>query len=290
MIISLIKLNMKKVTFFDKRILTKFWGYFSVISGIISFIYLFNFLPATCEKCNLWIGISCVIILIIIYFSIWIYVNKLKNVKIDIDGSNVIIKEGDIFKEDGYKVIGFNEYFDTQVDNKMISEHSLNGIIIKKICGNNTEELDKYIVEQSDSEDIVAKNVERRKGGKKIKYKLSSTIVYDEYLLTAFSKFDVENRANLTMPEYIEFLINFWDRVNRIYAQKNVSVPIFGSGITRIKEHKNITDEDLLKIMLWTFKLSEYRFKYPAKLTIIIHKDKIDEINLLDVESMEKGL
>ncbi|MDD4405275.1 MAG: DUF6430 domain-containing protein [Parabacteroides sp.] len=187
-------------------------------------------------------------------------------------------------------VIGFNEYFDTQVDNKMISEHSLNGIFIKKICGNNTEELDKYIVEQSDSEDIVAKNVERRKGGKKIKYKLSSTIVYDEYLLTAFSKFDVENRANLTMPEYIEFLINFWDRVNRIYAQKNVSVPIFGSGITRIKEHKNITDEDLLKIMLWTFKLSEYRFKYPAKLTIIIHKDKIDEINLLDVESMEKGL
>lgn len=290
MIISLIKLNMKKVTFFDKRILTKFWGYFSVISGIISFIYLFNFLPATCEKSNLWIGISCVIILIIIYFSIWIYVNKLKNVKIDIDGSNVIIKEGDIFKEDGYKVIGFNEYFDTQVDNKMISEHSLNGIFIKKICGNNTEELDKYIVEQSDSEDIVAKNVERRKGGKKIKYKLSSTIVYDEYLLTAFSKFDVENRANLTMPEYIEFLINFWDRVNRIYAQKNVSVPIFGSGITRIKEHKNITDEDLLKIMLWTFKLSEYRFKYPAKLTIIIHKDKIDEINLLDVESMEKGL
>ena len=290
MIISLIKLNMKKVTFFDKRILTKFWGYFSVISGIISFIYLFNFLPATCEKSNLWIGISCVIILIIIYFSIWIYVNKLKNVKIDIDGSNVIIKEGDIFKEDGYKVIGFNEYFDTQVDNKMISEHSLNGIFIKKICGNNTEELDKYIVEQSDSEDIVAKNVERRKGGKKIKYKLSSTIVYDEYLLTAFSKFDVENRANLTMPEYIEFLINFWDRVNRIYAQKNVSVPIFGSGITRIKEHKNITDEDLLKIMLWTFKLSEYRFKYPAKLTIIIHKDKIDEINSLDVESMEKGL
>jgi hypothetical protein len=128
------------------------------------------------------------------------------------------------------------------------------------------------------------------KGVKKIKYKLSSIVVYDEYLLTAFSKFDDENRAYLTMPEYIEFLINFWDRVNRIYAQKSVSVPVFGSGITRIKEHKNITDEDLLKIMLWTFKLSEYRFKYPAKLTIIVHKDKIDEVNLLDIESIKKGL
>ncbi|MFT4073655.1 MAG: DUF6430 domain-containing protein [Dysgonamonadaceae bacterium] len=281
---------MKKVPLYDKRILTKFWGYFSIISGLISFIYLFDFLPDACKKCNLCIGVSCVIILIIIYISIWICVNKLKNVKIQIDGSNVIVKEGDIFKEDGYKAIGFNEYFDTQVDNKIISEHSLNGIFIKSICDNNTEELDKYIAEQCDDDDILEKESNRQNGGKTIKYKLSSIIVYEEYLLTAFSKFDDKNRAYLTMPEYVEFLINFWDRVNRIYAQKNVSVPIFGSGITRIKEHKNITDEDLLKIMLWTFKLSEYRFKYPAKLTIIIHKDKIEEINLLDIKSIEKGL
>lgn len=281
---------MKKVPLFDKRILTKFWGYFSIISGIISFIYLFDFLPDTCKKCNLWIGISCVIILIIIYISIWICVNKLKNVKIQIDGSNVIIKEGDIFKEDGYKAIGFNEYFDTQVDNKIISEHSLNGIFIKSICANNTGELDKYIAEQCDDDDILEKESNRKNGGKTIKYKLSSIVVYEEYLLTAFSKFDDKNRAYLTMPEYIEFLINFWDRVNRIYAQKSVSVPIFGSGITRIKEHKNITDEDLLKIMLWTFKLSEYRFKYPAKLTIIVHEDKISEINFLNIKSMENGL
>ena len=281
---------MKKVTLFDKRILTKFWGYFSIISGIISFVYLFNFFPDACEKCNLWVGLLCLILLVFIYLSIWICVNELKNVKIQIDGSSVIIKEGDLFEEEGYKAIGFNEYFDTQVDNRIISEHSLNGIFINTICANKTKELDKYITEQCDDDDIIEKGVNRKNGGKAIKYKLSTIIVYKEYLLTAFSKFDDKNRAYLTMPEYVEFLINFWDRVNRIYAQKSVSVPIFGSGITRIKEHKNITDEDLLKIMLWTFKLSEYRFKYPAKLTIIIHKDKIDEINLLDIESMGKGL
>ena len=270
---------MKKVSFFDKRILAKFWGYFSIISGIISFIYLFDFVSEACKKYNLWIGLFCLIILILIYLKIWEHVNKLKNIKIDIDGSNVIIKEGDIFEEDGYKAIGFNEYFDTQVDNKIISEHSLNGIFIKTQCANNIKELDKYILEQCDHDDIIDKAVCRKNGGKTIKYKLSSIIVYKEYLLTAFSKFDDKNRAYLTMPEYIEFLINFWDRVNRIYAQKSVSVPIFGSGITRIKEHKNISDEDLLKIMLWTFKLSEYRFKYPAKLTLIVHQYTIDEVN-----------
>ena len=92
------------------------------------------------------------------------------------------------------------------------------------------------------------------------------------------------------MPEYLEFLIKFWDEINRVYAQKSVNVPVFGSGITRIKEHRNISDEELLKIMLWTFRISEMRFKYPAKLTIIIHKDKINKINLLDIKMAKNGL
>jgi len=85
-------------------------------------------------------------------------------------------------------------------------------------------------------------------------------------------------------------MINFWDRVNSVYALKSVSTAIFGSGITRIKNHKNISDEDLLKIMLWTFRISEMRFKYPAKLTIVIREDKIDQINLLDIKSARNGV
>ena len=92
------------------------------------------------------------------------------------------------------------------------------------------------------------------------------------------------------MPEYLEFLIRFWDRVNKVYAQKSVATPIFGSGITRITGHKNISDEDLLKIMLWTFRISEMRFKYPAKLSIIVHRDKIDQINLLDMKLLNNGV
>jgi hypothetical protein len=92
------------------------------------------------------------------------------------------------------------------------------------------------------------------------------------------------------MPEYLEFLINFWDNVNNVYAQQSVCTPIFGSGITRIKGHKTICDEDLLKIMLWTFRISEMRFKYPAKLIVVIHKAKIARINLLDIKSARNGV
>lgn len=155
---------------------------------------------------------------------------------------------------------------------------------------NSTTCLAFFILSRRFEEDELLEVNHKRKVGKTQKYSLGTIFVNNDYLLTAFSKFDDKNRAFLTMPDYLAFLINFWDKVNRIYAQKSVSVPIFGSGITRIKEHKNISDEDLLKIMLWTFRISEMRFKFPAKLTIVIHKDKIDKINLLDIKSARNGL
>lgn len=279
-----------KVNLFNKGVRNKFWVYFSVISGILSFILLFNIVPDEYKDYLKCFGYISFILLIIIYIIIWIRANCLTDVNIDVDGSTVNIKSGDLFSQDGYKVIPFNEYFDTVVDEKIISSSSLNGIFINNYSNTAINDLDNHIIQNTDNEDVLNPNTQRRLGGKVVKFKLSTIIVFNEYLLTAFSKFDEHNKAVLTMPEYIEFLINFWDRVNRIYAQKSVSVPIFGSGITRIKEHKNISDEDLLKIMLWTFKLSEMKFKHPAKLSIIIHKDKIDKIDLFNLKSTELGL
>jgi len=216
--------------------------------------------------------------------------NNLTNINIDIDCSNVNVKCGDLFTEEGLKAIPFNEYFDTLVDEKVISSKSLNGIFINKYFNGRVNGLDDFIVENSDELDIINPQKNRRLGGKNVQFKLSTIIVYEKFILTAFSKFDEHNKATLTMPEYIEFLINFWDRVNRVYAQRPVAVPVFGSGVTRIKEHKNISDEDLLKIMLWTFKLSEMKFKHPAKLTIVIHQGKIGQINLFDIKSIELGI
>jgi hypothetical protein len=279
-----------KVNFLNKGVRNKFWVYFSVISGILSFILLFNVVPEDYKDYLTCFGFIIFIILILVYIVIWIRANYLTNVKIDIDGSTVIIKSGDLFSEDGLKVIPFNEYFDTIVDENIIASSSLNGIYINNHLTTSIQDLDNFIIQKTDNDDVENANANRKLGGKVVKYKLSTIFVFNDYILTAFSKFDSFNKAVLTMPEYIEFLINFWDRVNRVYAQKSVSVPIFGSGITRIKEHKNINDEDLLKIMLWTFKLSEMKFKHPAKLSIIIHKDKISKIDLFNIKSTELGL
>lgn len=278
---------MRKVSLMDKSLIKNFQEKISFISTVVSLALIFFEIPT-----NLKIGAAIVfsISLIIFYLIMWASANMLQAVELNIEGSLVTVKVGDIFKERGWKVISFNEYFDTVVDNKMISEHSLNGIFINQHLSMSRTQLDAHISSYSFEEDERSTVNAERPAGKKQKYNVGTLCVCEDYLLAAFAKFDKDNRAILTMPEYLEFLINFWDRINKVYAQQSVSVPIFGSGITRIKEHKNISDEDLLKIMLWTFRISEMRFKHPAKLSIIIHKDKISRINLLDIKSAKNGL
>ncbi|HDV6326107.1 TPA: hypothetical protein RJR39_002161 [Burkholderia cenocepacia] len=276
-----------KVKFFDRNVIKKSIKIIAGVSTSLSATLLFVDIPSGYK---IKAGIAFLITLVVIHVVTWIRANLLREISIDIEGSSVNIISGDIFKQSGLKAIAFNEYLDTQVDNIIISRASLNGIFIESQLNEPVTKLDDYIENfQFDDGDILETNVQRRTG-KTTRYRLGTICVYNDFLLTAFARFDAKNQANLTMPEYLEFLINFWDKVNKVYAQQSVSATIFGSGITRIKGHRTISDEDLLKIMLWTFRISEMRFKYPAKLTIVIHESKIDQINLLDIASVKNGV
>ncbi|MEP3341970.1 MAG: macro domain-containing protein [Hyphomicrobiales bacterium] len=276
-----------KVTIFDKQVRDSFSKIAAGIGAALSTLLLFVSIP---DDCKLYSLFGLALVLFIIYLVIWWHANSLKEVVIKIDGTTVTVKSGDIFNEEGLKAIAFNEYFDTVVDNILISERSLNGIFLSSKLNGTIPELDAEIERYPFEEGEILQQEAPRTDGKKVKFRLGTIFVKDDFLLTAMSKFDTSNRANLTMPEYLEFLINFWDRVNKVYAQRSVVTPIFGSGITRIRGHRNISDEDLLKIMLWTFRISEMRFKYPAKLTIVVHTSKIDQVNLLDLKSLRNGV
>ncbi|AIX52585.1 DUF6430 domain-containing protein (plasmid) [Klebsiella pneumoniae] len=278
---------MSKVSLCDKQVFNEFKGYASLLFGFIGAVVIFVDIPANQKIAA---GLACIAVLIIAYLWLWYRANSLREINLTIEESTVIIKTGDIFKQEGLKAIAFNEYFDTQVDERIIAGSSLNGKFINEHLSCTVSELDDYISNyRFDAEEIKDRNEERIEG-KKQKFEIGTICVYGDYILTALSKFDEHNVAHLTMPEYLGFLISFWDKVNRVYAQKSVSVPIFGSGLTRIKGHKIIDEQDLLKIMLWTFRISEMRFKHPAKLTIMIHEGKIDKVNLLELKTARNGL
>ena len=279
-----------KVNFYDRSLWNDFYKYLSAICLVTSVTFLFITFS---DKSKLITGGVLFIIISLMFLALWFRANRLKYIRVKIDSTSVEIKEGDLFEQEGLIAIGFNEYFDTVVDDKIISKRSLNGVFIDTHLirtGREVNELDVLIENGVENEQKV-KGKKRKAEGKSQRYKLGAIYLLDDrYILTAFTKFNDKNEARLTMPEYLEFLVNFWDNVNSVYAQRSVSVPIFGGGITRFKEHKTISDEELLKIMLWTFKISEMRFKHPARLTIIIHPKKIKAINLNDIKGLGNGL
>ena len=94
---------------------------------------------------KLTLGIIFLIILFLLYFGIWFKSNNLSEVNLDVEGSIVTVKAGDLFRQDGFKVIAFNEYFDTQVDDVIISHNSLNGLYIDNYLVGSVSDLDHRI-------------------------------------------------------------------------------------------------------------------------------------------------
>ncbi|CBZ48985.1 hypothetical protein SGGBAA2069_c18130 [Streptococcus gallolyticus subsp. gallolyticus ATCC BAA-2069] len=277
-----------KVSLFDKKLREEVFQIFGILSTLLSVIVIFVDIP---QKWKLLSGIIFLIVLVLIYMYKWYRSNKLQSVTIRIGNSDIDIKVGDIFRQNGLKVIAFNEYFDTQVDNRIISEKSLNGQFIKKYVTDVTI-LDKVIAEDRNvKENLLCVNNSRLEG-KTSKYQLGTSVIFeDEFILTAFSKFNENNEAELTMPEYVNFLLNFWNNVNRLYAQRSVVVPVLGSGITRFKNgFEDVDINELLQIMIWTFRVSKIKFAFPAKLTIVIHKGLIDRVDLYNIGRMNNGI
>lgn len=95
----------------------------------------------------------------------YLYANYLKNISLKIKTSTFEIKTGDIFEQDKLKVINFNEYFDTVVDNKIIAENSLNGKFIKEKVAD-VKGLDE-IIKQSLANTNSFVNNDRKNGKKK---------------------------------------------------------------------------------------------------------------------------
>ena len=99
-----------KVCFFDKKLREDYWNSISIISTIISFVLIFVSVPDD-WKIKTVCAAVLVVVLIVLYICKWQKANKLQYLSMKINKTNVTIKCGDIFKEEGLKVIAFNDAF-----------------------------------------------------------------------------------------------------------------------------------------------------------------------------------
>jgi len=191
-----------------------------------------------------------------------------------INNTNVKVSYGDIFNQKSYKVIAFNEYFDTTFDNNIISPNSLNGLYISNYV-ENIEVLNELIDDQINANKFMMEINKERENGKKTRCKLGSVINYKDFLLLAFSRFDEKNQAFLTKHDYYMCMGYFWEEIDRLYSGYQVSIPLLGTGITRTEFSK----QELLAALIDTFRNSSLKLTGEG-LNIVLHDKVRAEINL----------
>lgn len=272
-----------KVKLFDKELIHEYYKFLSAISTIASVVFLFGKIPEDMES---YCFVALVVLLLIVFLALWFRANRLKRLSLKINNSVLEIEVGDIFEENDFKVIAFNEYFDTKVDDIIIRKESLNG---KYILQNypDVSVLDAIISSDAHAQKHSIENCNRNTG-KATKYKLGTIIKNQDYFLLAFTHFDEDNRAYLDIDDYIGCLMNMWNECDIHYGGQTVVLPLLGSGITRFHGYENITDQELLELLIWTFKVSRIRFQYPAKVKIVLTQNCMDKINLYDIKKRFK--
>ena len=119
-----------KVKFCNQKLWRGFIKIVSVVTSILSFLLTVVDIK---QRTRLIISAIVLAVLSIVFLIMWYLANKKVEQKLKINATDVIIKYGDIFEQSGVKVIAFNEYFDTQVDDNVIAANSFNGIFINHI-------------------------------------------------------------------------------------------------------------------------------------------------------------
>lgn len=255
-----------RISLFEKKVLDVFFKTLSALFTVISFVFIF--IPEPNVQTKETIILSLIVLVVIIYLLIYIYYLKLKKVKLKINNTEVNIFFGDIFSMPKMKVIAFNEYFDTLVDDIIISRHSLNGILIKN------KHLSAHEIKKELSKNTTLRKNEfnkTRTSENKQKYELGQILQVKEFYLLSFTHFNEKNQAYLDANQYSNCLLEMWKNLNVNYAQNQISIPLLGDGITRIIDNKDVSKQELLEIMLTTLKISKQTFKEPSKINIVLY-------------------
>lgn len=267
-----------KIRFFDISVRKTFYAFASALSVVFSFVFVFVTIP---DEAKLYVATCFFGFLLISYVIIWIFANKKKKVSLRIRNTHILITEGDIFNQEGKKIIPVNEYFDTIVDDKIIAKNSLHGKYILNYV-NDIAALNKKISSSLGHEAIRGVD-QARKVGKKTFYKLGTIFKDGDFWLLAYAKFDKNNKAYLSNRDFAYCYMNMWNEIDKYHAGYTICMPVLGSGgIVRINDN---TPQQLLENILWTFRLSGINLGRTAKLKIIVHKTMLDEIDFLKLKN-----
>ena len=233
---------------------------------IFSSVLLFPKLSSTLNVFILKL-LFCIATMILVCIARGVFL-KLRS-KVIIRGSNynIEVRFGNIFSiSDSKRIIPFDECFTTTVGDRPgdINPGSVCGQYLK----NKSVDIAKLVSESG----IEPKGKSKFKG--KERYESGRIIPNGDDFLLAFAKLDKDGLGFMSFDDYKYCLEVMWGEIDKYYGQRDVCMPIIGSGVTRFKD-ATLNKQELLDVIIASYRLNRRKIHKPNKLIIVCPKGDI---------------
>lgn len=161
------------------------------------------------------------------------------------------------------KVIPFDECFTTSVGD------SPTDIKPTSICGQYLEKHPIQDIQRLIDNARLKPSKSKSKCQNKKRYDSGKLLPNGDYLFMSFAKLNRDGWGRFfSRDEFLDCLSTLWKEIDKYYGQKDVCISILGSGITRM-DSKLLAQQELLDIIIGSYKLSPHKIKSPYKLHIV---------------------
>lgn len=197
--------------------------------------------------------------------------------------SRLEIRFGDIFESEGVVVIPVNEYFDGKLGD-LVSEVSLHGQFIKDVLGGVSGSF--FELTKGDLAGVASvETTTSKRSGQRVKYPIGTVVRADvnqrRYLLAALSHTDAGTLvAYATVQDLWTCLAGVWKGVREYSNGKQVSIPLLGSGLSRV----GLPPGNLIEVIVTSFLCHTKERKVAAKVTLVLPSRLAGELDLNGVK------
>lgn len=214
--------------------------------------------------------LAFVVVLVLSIIGNALYLRFRRRIRIKGNNYSIQIEFGDLLKMRACKkVVDFDECFTTKVGD------SPSEIKPGSICGQYLEENPIQDMQSLINKAKLIPAKSKSKYQNKERYDSGKLVPNGDDLLMAFAKLDKDGLGRFfSRDEFLDCLSTLWKEIDKYYGQKDVCIPILGSGMTRMDgaSGASLTQQELLDIIICSYKLSSHKIKSPCKLHIVCKK------------------
>lgn len=195
-------------------------------------------------------------------------------------GTKIVLKFGDIFAQDGWKAIGVNDFFDSIVDEDLVSSRSLHGHVLSIYWRDNRSDWEKQVAASLRNQS--GQRVSRSKGNR-LRYPIGTAAraCTDEqkFLFVALGETHPSNNVTTANAEMlIKAVRGMVAEARAACSMEPLAIPLMGSGLARV----GIKNSVLVDLIIAAVLEESRHGRVTGEINIILPFDKALHINLKD--------